>query len=61
METSAVFSISRYLGLRAAALLITSDVHPLAPDAPKWEWVMSGDMCHTLAEQSVLAAKALLV
>lgn len=61
METSAVFSISRYLGLRAAALLIASDVHPLAPDAPKWEWVMSGDMRHTLAEQSVLAAKALLV
>ena len=50
METSAVFSVSRYLGLKAAALLMVSDVHPLTPDAPKWEWSMTRDMRYQLAE-----------
>lgn len=34
METSAVFSVSRYLGLSAAALLMASDLHPMTPDEP---------------------------
>lgn len=50
METSAVFSVSRYLGLKAAAMLMVSDVHPLTPDAPKWEWRMTREMRYQLAE-----------
>lgn len=57
METSAVFSVARYLGLRAVALLMVSDIHPVKQDAPKWEWHMTKEMKYHLAEQSVTLAK----
>ena len=57
METSAVFSVSKYLGLNAVALLMVSDVHPLAPDAPKWEWRMTREMKYHLTEQAIAVAK----
>ena len=57
METSAVFSVSQYLGVKAAALLMASDLHPLHPEAPKWEWLMSTEMRRELTEQSLLLAK----
>lgn len=60
METSAVFSVSRYLGLKTAALLMASDLHPESPDAPKWQWLMTGDMRGVLTEQALTAAKAVL-
>lgn len=41
METSAVFSVGAYLGLQTAAVLISSDRHPLAEDGAKWEWHMT--------------------
>lgn len=56
METSCVFSVSAYLGIQAAAILMASDIHPLYPGAPKWEWLMTKDMKYTLADQSVTAA-----
>ena len=59
METSAVFSVAGYLGLKAVALLMVSDVHPIKPDAPKWEWRMTREMKHHLAEQGIALAKAL--
>ena len=58
METSAVFSVSRYLGLRAAAFLMASDIHPLHPDAPKWEWLMTKEMKYEAAETGLRAAEA---
>lgn len=57
METSAVFSVSRCLGVKAMALLMASDLHPLSPEAPKWEWLMTKEMKYELAEQSVLIAE----
>ena len=57
METSAVFSVSQYLGLKAVALLMVSDIHPLKPDEPKWEWHMTGDMRNHLTEQAIELAK----
>jgi len=60
METSAVFSVARYLGLRAAALLMVSDIHPTKPDEPKWEWHMTKDMKYHLAEQGIALAKKLI-
>lgn len=60
METSAVFSVSRCLGLKAAALLMASDLHPLEPGGPKWEWRMTTEMRYELVEQSVSLAKAIL-
>ena len=59
METSAVFSVSRYLGLRALSLLMVSDMHPLNPDGPKWEWQMTGDMREALAEKCVTLVRQL--
>jgi len=59
METSAVFSVSRYLGLRAAALLMASDLHPLEPGEKAWSWEMTTEMRGALAEQSLSLAKAL--
>ena len=60
METSAVFSVSRYLGLKAAAILMASDIHPMSPDEPKWDWNMTRDMRYDLAEKSLNIAKQLL-
>lgn len=57
METSAVFSVSRYLGLRSAALLMASDIHPMHPDDVKWDWKMTQNMRFDLAEKSIPAAK----
>lgn len=60
METSAVFSVAQYLGLRAVALLMVSDIHPIKPDSPKWEWHMTRDMKYHLAEQGIALAKKLI-
>ena len=59
METSAVFSVSRYLGLRAVALLMASDLHPQQPGDPKWDWQMTRDMRFALTEKGLALAKQL--
>lgn len=59
METSALFSVSRYLGLRSLALLMASDLHPLSPEAPKWEWRMTREMQVDLTERFLSLAKDL--
>ncbi len=60
METSAVFSVAQYLGLRAAALMMVSDIHPIEPTAAKWEWHMTEEMRAHLAEQGVTLAKQVI-
>ena len=57
METSAVFSVSRYLGLRTAAILMASDLHPLDPGDSKWEWKMTDAMRFDLAEKCLDIAR----
>lgn len=59
METSAVFSVAKYLGLRAVALLTVSDLHPLRPDAPKWAWRMTRELRYQLAELGISLAQRL--
>ena len=44
METSAVFTAARFLGLRAAAVLIASDKHPLDASQPRWSWMIGSEM-----------------
>lgn len=56
METSAAFSVSNYLGLRAVALLMVSDIHPAEPDEPKWEWTITKEMRYHLADQAMRLA-----
>lgn len=60
METSAVFSVAKYLGVKAVALLMVSDLAPLNPDAPKWKWQMTEDMREQLAEQAIALAQKLI-
>lgn len=44
METSAVFSVGEYLGLKVVAMLMVSDVHPLDENDHKWSWKMTKEM-----------------
>ncbi len=59
METSAVFSVGRYLGVRVVALMMVSDIHPLRPDEPKWSWHMTKDMRREMFQASVRFAEQL--
>lgn len=59
METSAVFSVAQYLGRKAVALLMVSDIHPLKPDDEKWDWQMTKDMRCYLTEQGIALARKL--
>ena len=58
METSALLSVSRYLGVQAAAVLMASDKHPLAEGAPKWQWSMTKEMRYALFEHVMKAIMA---
>lgn len=40
METSALFSVGKYLDIKVVSVLIASDKHPLSPDESKWKWHM---------------------
>lgn len=40
METSALFSVGKYLGIKVVSVLIVSDVHPYSKEESKWEWTM---------------------
>ena len=53
METSAMFSVSRYLGLHTAAILMASDLHPMHPGDPCWAWYMTKDMRYDLTDKSI--------
>lgn len=58
MECSAVFSVSRYLGMRAVALLMVSDIHPEKPDEPRWAWSMTKELrCHLARQGLALAGR----
>ena len=50
-------AIAQYLGLRAVALLMVSDIHPKQPEFPKWEWYMTKQMKYQLTEQGIALAK----
>ena len=44
METSAMFSVGKYLGVRVAAILAASDKAPMSEHEPGWKWSMTHDM-----------------
>lgn len=52
METSALFSVGRYLGLQVASALMVSDRHPESPDAPRWQWHMTDEMRRSLVDRA---------
>ena len=59
METSAVLSVSKYLGIKAAAMLMVSDKHPENSTAPKWTWNMTQEMRYNLFDKAKMVAEAL--
>lgn len=44
METSALFSVGKYLGLNVVSILIASDKHPIDESSTKWQWRMTADI-----------------
>lgn len=44
METSALFSVGKFLGLNVAAVLIVSDKHPMDPEGEKWQWKITREL-----------------
>ncbi len=50
METSALLSVSKYLGVQAAAVLMASDMHPRSEGDAKWQWHMTKEMRRALFE-----------
>lgn len=61
METSAMFSVGKYLGVRTAALLTASDKHPMHPGDPKWKWSMTQDLRIKTAELALAAGIAMQI
>ncbi len=41
METSALFSVGKYLNMKVVSILIASDKHPLSENGKAWKWSMS--------------------
>lgn len=44
METSALFSVGKHLGVKAVSILIASDKHTADENAKKWQWKMTPQM-----------------
>lgn len=44
METSALFSVGKYLGIKVVSILIASDKHTVDENAQKWQWKMTPQM-----------------
>ena len=53
METSALLSIGKYLGLSAASVLMVSDKHPLHENDVPWIWDMNSDRRKQLLKQVI--------
>ena len=51
METSALWSVGKFLGLQVASVLMISDCHPLREGESAWEWKMTMEMRRRLFEQ----------
>lgn len=53
METSALFSVGRCLGVNVVSILIASDKHPKNESAPKWKWTMTKEMRYRFFDQCI--------
>lgn len=52
METSAVFTVSKFLGMQSLAILIASDCHP-RESSSIWKWMMTDQMKQDLVKVSL--------
>lgn len=56
METSAVFSVGAYLGIRTVSILIASDKHPLSEHEDLWKWTMTKEQRYEFFEDCLYFA-----
>ena len=61
METSALFSVGKCLGVKVASVLMASDSHPLEDGETKWEWKVTGRQRQELFEKALGAILPALV
>lgn len=59
METSALFSVGRYLGVKVVSILIGSDKHPMKPGDDQWSWAMTKEYREKLFEVCMKFAREL--
>lgn len=53
METSALFSVGKFLGLNVAAVLIVSDKHPMNQNGEKWQWKITKELRKNVIYQAM--------
>lgn len=53
METSALFSVGRYLKMEIVSVMIASDKHPLTEKDREWKWSMSRETRYGFFEQCI--------
>lgn len=51
METSALFSVGKALGMNVVSILIASDKHPLTENEPEWKWSMRSKKRYAFFDQ----------
>lgn len=59
METSALFSVGLYLGVKVVSILIASDKHPMYPGDTEWSWAMTKEYREKLFEICMKFAREL--
>ena len=53
METSALFSVGKYLNMKVVTILIASDKHPLSENGKVWKWSMSMETRFSFFEKCI--------
>lgn len=59
METSALFSVGKCLGVKVVSILAASDKHPMHPGDAPWHWKMTPEMRASLFEKCASFALSL--
>lgn len=53
METSALFSVGKFIELKVVSILIASDIHPLNENDKKWQWKMTKKMRYDFFDKCI--------
>lgn len=59
METSALYSVGKLLGVNVVSILIASDKHPLKEGDVAWKWTMTNKTRYAFFDKCICFAKAL--
>ena len=59
METSAIFSVCKYLNIKAVSMLMVSDIHPINEYSENWNWKITNDIRKEFILNSINFARSL--